>query len=97
MVLDNEQNKPHDALARILADDMDAVNTLIQKRMASKHAPRIPEVTALLVNAGGKRLRPMLTLAAAHLCRYQGDHHIRLAATVEFIHTATLLHDDVVD
>ena len=97
MALDKEQNKPHDALARILVDDMDAVNTLIQKRMASEHAPRIPEVTAHLVNAGGKRLRPMLTLAAAHLCGYQGDHHIRLAATVEFIHTATLLHDDVVD
>ena len=56
MALDKEQNKPHDALARILADDMDAVNTLIQKRMASEHAPRIPEVTAHLVNAGGKRL-----------------------------------------
>jgi len=70
MALDKEQNKPHDALARILADDMDAVNTLIQKRMASEHAPRIPEVTAHLVNAGGKRLRPMLTLAAAHLCGY---------------------------
>ena len=52
MALDKEQNRPHDALSRILADDMDAVNTLIQKRMASEHAPRIPEVTAHLVNAG---------------------------------------------
>src|SRR5690606_23621018 len=67
------------------------------ERMASEHAPRIPEVTAHLIEAGGKRLRPMLTLAAARLCGYEGDHHIRLAATVEFIHTATLLHDDVVD
>ena len=65
--------------------------------MASQYAPRIPEVTAHLVGAGGKRLRPLLTLAAAKLLGYKGDHHIRLAATVEFIHTATLLHDDVVD
>jgi octaprenyl-diphosphate synthase len=65
--------------------------------MASEHAPRIPEVTAHLIEAGGKRLRPLLTLAAARLCGYDGEHHVRLAATVEFIHTATLLHDDVVD
>ncbi len=90
-------SKPHDRLADILAGEMDAVNTLIRTRMASEHAPRIPEVTAHLVEAGGKRLRPMLTLAAARLFGYTGDHHVRLAATVEFIHTATLLHDDVVD
>jgi octaprenyl-diphosphate synthase len=54
-------------------------------------------VTAHLVEAGGKRLRPLLTLAAARMCGYVGDNHIKLAATVEFIHTATLLHDDVVD
>ena len=89
--------KPHELLAATLSDEMDAVNTLIQTRMASKHAPRIPEVTAHLVEAGGKRLRPMLTLAAAKLCGYEGEHHLKLAATVEFIHTATLLHDDVVD
>ncbi|TYB80083.1 polyprenyl synthetase family protein [Maritimibacter fusiformis] len=65
--------------------------------MASEHAPRIPEVTAHLIEAGGKRLRPMLTLAAARLMGYDGPHHVHLAATVEFIHTATLLHDDVVD
>jgi len=76
---------------------MDSVNAMIRARMASEHAPRIPEVTAHLVEAGGKRLRPMLTLAAAALCGYAGEHHLRLAATVEFIHTATLLHDDVVD
>lgn len=90
-------SKPHEQLAAMLANEMDAVNELIQTRMASKHAPRIPEVTAHLVSAGGKRLRPMLTLAAARLCGYTGEHHLRLAATVEFIHTATLLHDDVVD
>lgn len=89
--------KPHDRMAEYLASDMTAVNTLIRARMASEHAPRIPEVTAHLVEAGGKRLRPMLTLAAARLCGYTGPYHIHLAATVEFIHTATLLHDDVVD
>ncbi len=89
--------KPHDRLAAHLAADMEAVNVMIRERMASKHAPRIPEVTAHLVEAGGKRLRPMLTLAAARLCGYEGPFHIHLAATVEFIHTATLLHDDVVD
>lgn len=88
---------PNERLADWLSDDMTRVNTLIRARMASEHAPRIPEVTAHLVEAGGKRIRPMLTLAAARLCGYEGDNHIRLAATVEFIHTATLLHDDVVD
>ncbi|WP_299947070.1 polyprenyl synthetase family protein [uncultured Ruegeria sp.] len=90
-------SKPHERLAEMLAGEMAAVNTLIRTRMASEHAPRIPEVTAHLVEAGGKRLRPMLTLAAAQLFGYAGDHHVKLAATVEFIHTATLLHDDVVD
>ena len=89
--------KPHEILAESLQSEMTAVNGLIRDRMASKHAPRIPEVTAHLVEAGGKRLRPMLTLAAAKMCGYQGDNHLKLAATVEFIHTATLLHDDVVD
>jgi octaprenyl-diphosphate synthase len=88
---------PQDRLADWLAEDMAAVNALIRERMASKHAPRIPEVTAHLVEAGGKRLRPMLTLAAARMLGYQGTDHQKLAATVEFIHTATLLHDDVVD
>ncbi|WP_299624862.1 polyprenyl synthetase family protein [uncultured Tateyamaria sp.] len=92
-----EITKPHDRLAAWLAADMEAVNTLIRERMASKHAPRIPEVTRHLVEAGGKRLRPMLTLATAHMCNYAGPYHVHLAATVEFIHTATLLHDDVVD
>ncbi len=97
MGLDEPQIKPHDRLARALSADMEAVGALIAQRMASEHAPRIPQVTAHLVEAGGKRLRPMLTLAAARLCGYEGAHHVRLAATVEFIHTATLLHDDVVD
>ena len=84
-------------LQNLLAPEMERVNALIATRMASDHAPRIPEVTAHLVEAGGKRLRPMLTLAAARLCGYEGPFHVHLAATVEFIHTATLLHDDVVD
>lgn len=97
MSLDNATVKPHEKLAAALAPELAEVNTLIRNRMASKHAPRIPEVTAHLVEAGGKRLRPMLTLAAAKACGYTGPYHIHLAATVEFIHTATLLHDDVVD
>lgn len=88
---------PQDRLGALLAEDMAAVNALIRERMASEHAPRIPEVTAHLVEAGGKRLRPMLTLAAARMLGYAGGDHVKLAATVEFIHTATLLHDDVVD
>jgi len=97
MSLDTAATKPHERLSALLAPEMEAVNALIRERMASEHAPRIPEVTAHLIEAGGKRLRPMLTLAAAQLCGYEGPYHIHLAATVEFIHTATLLHDDVVD
>ena len=97
MGLDHTSSKPHERLAQALAGDLEQVNTLIRARMASEHAPRIPEVTAHLVEAGGKRLRPMLTLAAARMCGYDGPYHVHLAATVEFIHTATLLHDDVVD
>lgn len=97
MDLNSAAQQPHDLMADYLAADMAAVNELIRARMASEHAPRIPQVTAHLVEAGGKRLRPMLTLAAARMCGYDGPFHIHLAATVEFIHTATLLHDDVVD
>lgn len=91
------QAGPEVRLAALLAEDMAAVNALIRLRMASEHAPRIPEVSAHLIEAGGKRLRPMLTLAAARLCGYEGEDHLKLATAVEFIHTATLLHDDVVD
>jgi len=97
MGLDELATKPHEELAVHLASRMEAVNVLIRDRMASKHAPRIPEVTAHLVEAGGKRLRPMLTLASAEICGYDGPFDVHLASTVEFIHTATLLHDDVVD
>ena len=97
ITLDHAAIKPQERLAALLDADLVAVNALIRTRMASEHAPRIPEVTAHLIEAGGKRLRPMLTLAAARMCGYGGPYHIHLAATVEFIHTATLLHDDVVD
>ena len=97
MGLDDAITGPHERLAQHLARDLDAVSDLIRDRMASQHAPRIPELTAHLVEAGGKRLRPMLTLAAARIFGYDGPFHVHLAASVEFIHTATLLHDDVVD
>jgi octaprenyl-diphosphate synthase len=83
-------------LADLVAHDMARVDELIAARMASP-VDMIPALAAHLVNAGGKRLRPMLTAATARLCGYTGEHHVKLAATVEFIHTATLLHDDVVD
>ena len=90
-------NEPFEVLSALVADDLVSVNGLIRERMASIHAPRIPAISAHLIEAGGKRLRPILTLAAAQLCGYEGKDHLKLAATVEFIHTATLLHDDVVD
>ena len=97
MNIESATAKPHERLARTLAEPLAAVDALIRERMASEHAPRIPAVTDHLIGAGGKRIRPMLTLAAARLCGYPGPYDIHLAATVEFIHTATLLHDDVVD
>ncbi len=92
------QEEP-DALARLVAlvgGDLARCNALIVARMDSPVA-LIPQLAAHLVAAGGKRLRPLLTLASARLCGYEGARHIELAACVEFIHTATLLHDDVVD
>ncbi len=88
---------PLEQLLAMLAPELSAVNALIRERMTSEHAPRIPQVTAHLIEAGGKRIRPLLTVAAATLYGYAGENHRKLAATVEFIHTATLLHDDVVD
>jgi len=85
-----------DRLTALLERDLDRVNALILERMHSPVA-LIPQLAGHIIAAGGKRLRPMLTLAAARLCGYPGDRHIALAAAVEFIHTATLLHDDVVD
>ena len=88
-----------DALSRLVelvGADIAACNRAIVARMDSPVA-LIPQLAAHIVAAGGKRLRPLLTLAAARMCGYQGTRHIELAACVEFIHTATLLHDDVVD
>jgi octaprenyl-diphosphate synthase len=80
----------------LTASAMNSVNAVILERMQSE-IPLIPALAGHLIAGGGKRLRPMLTLAGAALCEYQGGRHHKLAAAVEFIHTATLLHDDVVD
>jgi octaprenyl-diphosphate synthase len=88
-----------DALQRLVslvANDLQACNRAIVALMDSK-VPLIPQLAAHLVAAGGKRIRPVLTLASARMCGYEGSRHVDLAACVEFIHTATLLHDDVVD
>ncbi len=85
-----------DDLTAIVADDMKLVNQLILKRMESP-VTLIPQLAGHVISAGGKRLRPMLTLASAKLCGYRGERHVTLATCIEFIHTATLLHDDVVD
>ena len=83
-------------LMALVADEMNAVNAVILDRMQSR-IPLIPALAGHLIAGGGKRLRPMLTLASAALLGYAGNRHHKLSATVEFIHTATLLHDDVVD
>jgi octaprenyl-diphosphate synthase len=83
-------------LVRLTHDAMGRVNEIILDRAGSR-VELIPEIARHLIDSGGKRLRPMLTIAAAGMCGYEGDGHVRLAASVEFMHTATLLHDDVVD
>ncbi|WP_416153179.1 polyprenyl synthetase family protein [Thalassobaculum sp. OXR-137] len=94
---DSADRRPSfDALRALVADDMARVNETIVREMHSPVA-LIPQLAGHIVASGGKRLRPMLTLAAAGLVGYEGTRHIDLAACVEFIHTATLLHDDVVD
>jgi octaprenyl-diphosphate synthase len=85
-----------DALVKLVDSDMAKVNDGILAR-AQSHVELIPEIAGHLISSGGKRIRPMVTIAAARLCNYNGEHHIRLATAVEFMHTATLLHDDVVD
>ncbi|MGN6058678.1 MAG: polyprenyl synthetase family protein [Sphingomicrobium sp.] len=91
-----ERQSSLDALIGLVAADMNGVNAVILERMQSKVA-LIPELAGHLIAGGGKRMRPMLTLACANLLGYPGTRHHKLAAAVEFIHTATLLHDDVVD
>jgi octaprenyl-diphosphate synthase len=90
-------NEPSlEPLLQLVAEDMNGVNAVILDRMQSKVA-LIPELAGHLIAGGGKRMRPMLTLACAKLLGYPGTRHHKLSAAVEFIHTATLLHDDVVD
>jgi len=76
--------------------EFDAVNQLITTRLHSQ-VPLINQLSTHIINSGGKRIRPMLVLLSAKACDYKGNDHITLAAVIEFIHTATLLHDDVVD
>ncbi len=87
---------PVERLASLMGADLAAVDDVIHSRMLSE-AALIPQVGQHLVDSGGKRLRPLITLASARQFGYRGDAHVKLAAAVEFIHTATLLHDDVVD
>ncbi|WP_413697824.1 polyprenyl synthetase family protein [Pseudovibrio sp. SPO723] len=84
------------SLVDLVSDDMGRVNELILSK-AGSNVELIPEISRHLIDSGGKRLRPMLTLAFAKMFGYEGDGHVILAAAVEFMHTATLLHDDVVD
>ncbi len=93
---DAEHRPTLDALQALVGEDLKEVNRLIVERMASP-VVLIPQLAGHIVAGGGKRLRPLLTLACARLCGYTEKRHIALAASVEFIHTATLLHDDVVD
>jgi octaprenyl-diphosphate synthase len=95
----NEEREKKTSLGPIVdlvQNDIKAVNQVVIDRMQSQ-VSLIPQLAGHIVAAGGKRLRPMLTLAASRMCGYEGQRHVGLAACVEFIHTATLLHDDVVD
>lgn len=100
VVLSLDEKKKHEGSVQPLVDltkaDMGRVNELILSK-AGSDVEMIPEVANHLISSGGKRLRPMLTLASARMCGYEGEGHIKLATSVEFMHTATLLHDDVVD
>ena len=100
VVVSLEEGKKKPASVKPLVDltkaDMERVNQLILSK-AGSDVQMIPEVANHLISSGGKRLRPMLTLASAAMLGYEGDGHIKLATSVEFMHTATLLHDDVVD
>ena len=91
----NNQKK-FDDLQQFVVNDLKKVDILIKEKIENKIS-YIPEVAGHLVKAGGKRIRPMLCLACARLCNYKGTKHINLSASIEFIHTATLLHDDVID
>ena len=79
-----------------LKDDFAKVNNVIMENMNSS-VPLISQLAGYIISSGGKRIRPLLTLSTSKLCQYNGLRHVNLAACIEFIHTATLLHDDVVD
>ena len=79
-----------------VADDFELVNQLIRQSLTSR-VPLVEEIAEYLIQAGGKRLRPLLALLSANACGYNKGQHIKLAAVIEFLHTAMLLHDDVVD
>ena len=83
-------------LKTLVSEDFDAVNALIINNIQS-HNNLIEDLTNHIIQSGGKRLRPLTVLLASHACHYKGQHHITLAAMIEFFHTATLLHDDVID
>jgi octaprenyl-diphosphate synthase len=91
-----DPNKGLKPLLELVSEDMEGINRLILDQAVSD-VEMIPELAHHLIDSGGKRLRPMLTIAAAKLTGYEGPEHVRVAAAVEFMHTATLLHDDVVD
>jgi octaprenyl-diphosphate synthase len=100
VVIPLDESKNKQASIKPLVDltraDMERVNQLILSK-AGSDVQMIPEIANHLISSGGKRLRPMLTIASASVFGYNGEHHVKLAASVEFMHTATLLHDDVVD
>jgi octaprenyl-diphosphate synthase len=85
-----------EALRAFIADDLNAVDEVIRQRLHSE-VVLIRQIADYIIGGGGKRLRPVLLILTARACRYEGRHHHELAAVIEFIHTATLLHDDVVD
>ena len=91
------QNDPILKLQKLLSHKLGLMDQLFSKMMESDSAPRIPEITKHIFESGGKKIRPLLCIATAEALNYKLDKHILLAATIEFIHTATLLHDDVVD
>ncbi len=85
-----------DEINQLIAGDMDKLNTCIQSRLQSE-VVLINQIGSHIINSGGKRLRPLIHLLCAKALAYKGSQHIDLSAIIEFIHTATLLHDDVVD
>jgi octaprenyl-diphosphate synthase len=95
-VVPKRDPKIMDDVWEMYQSELARVELFLQQRIASE-APLINEIAQYMLSSGGKRMRPLLLVATSHLCNYPGDDHIRLASVVEFIHSATLLHDDVID